>query len=180
MHCSDPAYAERRQYWIDTVYGLQLKAQAEVEKITANNIEALDEKREAVVIKLRAARTAFDEMNLQAAYFQNRERELAKALTQASFAVRLKRDSPLQAAYSTKADIQQWNDELKSLEEAERTAIASHYNHQNLMAFWVADCRKLKAAHDALAVEESELRNRLNRLRGVVTGPQPTSIGLSA
>lgn len=111
----------------------------------------------------------------QQAYFEASERSLSKIATAASFAVQLKRDSPLQIAYSSKADIQRWNDELKSLEEAENTAKTNLYNHQNLMVFWTADCRKAKAAHDALAVEESELRNRINRLRKALS-PQSSEV----
>ncbi len=180
VHCSDPEFAERRQYWIDTVYGLQEKAKAEVEKITANNIETLDAKREALVIKLKAARAAFDEMNSQSSFFQSSERQLSREVNDASFAVRLKRGSPLTPAYATKADVAQWQSELDALVEAENAAIKRYYSHTNLQSMWASDCQRLKAVHDNLAVEEAELRHRLERLRGLVTGPQKTSIGLSA
>jgi hypothetical protein len=177
---SDPTYAEQRQEWINTVYGLQQRIKSEVEKITANNIEVIDARHEELVLKCKTARQAFDEMNSQASVFQLNEKNLSKAVTEASFAVRLKRGAPLTPSYSTKQDYARWESELNALVEIESAAIKRYYSHTNLHSMWAADCQKLKQAHDALCVEESQLRNQLNRLRAVVTGPQKTSIGLSA
>ncbi len=178
--CLDESYAETKQQWVNKIYSLHQQLQKEIEIVTVNDVSILDAKREAIVIKLKAARAAFDEINSQAAFFQSSERELSRQANQASFAVRLKRDSPLTPAYATKADIAQWESELKVLESAESEILRKYNSHSNLQAMWVGDCERLKAVHDTLAVEEAELRNRLNHLRGIVKGPQRTSIGLSA
>jgi hypothetical protein len=178
--CLDESYAETKQQWINNIYSLHQQLQKEIEKVTVNDVSILDAKREAIVIKLKAARAAFDEMNGQAAFFQSSERELSRQANQASFAVRLKRDSPLTPAYATKADIAQWESELNVLESAESEALRRYHSHTSLQSMWVEDCKRLKAVHDNLAVEEAELRHRLEHLRGIVTGPQKTSIGLSA
>ncbi|MGB8478662.1 MAG: hypothetical protein WCE63_07455 [Acidobacteriaceae bacterium] len=178
--CSDESYAETRQQWVNKVYSLQTQLQKEVERLTGDSIEVLDEKREALAIKLKSARVAFDEMNSQSAFFQSSERNLSKEVTTASFNVNLKRNSPLQPAYATKSDHAQWQRELDELQAIENDAMRRYNNNKNLQYQWQADCQRLKQAHDNLAVEESQLRNQLNRLRGIITSPQPTPIGLRA
>lgn len=178
--CSDPEFAEQRQQWINKVYSLQAQLQKEIERITGDTIQSLDAQHEEVVLKCKEIKSKFDEVNSQASYFQASERSLSKDVTAANFAVKLKKDSPLQPAYATKSDIAQWQSELDELQAAENDAIKKYYSHQSLMAMWQADRDRLANAHNELIREEAQIRHRLERLTGEVTGPQPTAIGLSA
>lgn len=178
--CDDADYAERRQSFVNRTYALQAEINAEVETITANNISTLNLKHDELVIRCKEAKRKFDEVNLQAAYFQSSERNLSKEANMASFNVRLKKDSPLQPAYATKQDYAQWQSELDELLAIEADAIKKYYSHQSLMAMWQADRDRLANVHNELIREEAQIRHRLQRLTGEVTGPQTTSIGLSA
>ncbi len=181
MNCDDPGFQERKDKLMNMAYQLQADIDAETEKLNANNIEALGAKREGKVIQCKEALANFNETMLQRASFESRERSLNLELNQAGLAVRIKRDSPLQLAYATKADIAQWESELAELRAAEDAKRSECENHSSLMSMWVASCQRLKAVHDALAVEESEIRGRLDRLRGVATGPQrDRATGLTA
>lgn len=173
--CDDADYAERRQSLLNRTYALQAEINAEVERLTADSIEYLDNSHEVLVVRCKASRNKFDELMSQQAYFEACQRQLSSVVTDATFALNLKRKNTLTPTYSTKQDYAQWQSELDALVEAEKTALKNLYNHQNLMTFWTADCRKAKAEHDALAVEELELRNRLNRLRKALS-PQPSEV----
>jgi hypothetical protein len=179
--CDDPEYQERQQDFINRAYGLKKEVDEETERLTANNIDTLADKREAKVIQCKEALANFNETMLQRAYYENRERALNLELNRAGLAVRVKRDSPLQPTYSTKADIAQWESELAELQAAQSAKMSECENHSSLMGMWVASCQRLKAIHDSLAVEESEIRHRLDRLRGVATGPErDRATGLTA
>lgn len=180
VNCDDPDGAERRQEFINRVYGLQAEVKKETERLTANNVAALDAKHEAQVIKCKQALADFNEVMLQRSFYEGRERELSRQVNEASFAVKIKKDSPLQPAYATKSDLAQWDSELAELQSTLDSKMSGYHSHQNVMSLWLASCNRLKAVHDAATVEESELRLKIHRLTSKSTGPQPTSIGLSA
>ena len=181
VDAKDGELSERCQRLINETYSIQLRANKLTEELNANNLVELETAREAKVIECRDAKYRYDNLIFAKAQLDEQGRRLGRELQRAESLRWEIKNSPPNPTISLKSDIEAWKDKVKDADNNTQNALDATNAHQQVIAEYNNKCNQTGTEFNNLAIQEAELRMRINKLKGVsetVAQPRRSAIGL--
>jgi hypothetical protein len=174
-----PEFATLRKQLIDEAFSIQADVDRETERFTKSTIESLDAEHEMAVARCKDANSDLETMRNQQFRYEQKSRDLDKALTLAHLNLKVAHGSKPNPSFMLKSDVAAYEADVAAKQAEVETILGKMRSAELELQSYLSSCEAKRQELLKSMAEEQNLRLRLERLRGENLAPVRTALGLA-